>query len=143
MSLLRRIERGGQADDPNGPEQSGLANMRRRTPVPAPSGALNAARAGENTYLDLKTRVQTKLLAELIPSTPVPEVRATIELAQPGGRNAGAGRSASVCLRRSSPRSGLRRWARWRKTTSAEIMAWPGVYVEIAATSSSKRYVRG
>ena len=80
MSLLRRIERGGQAEEPTEAEQSKLTNMRRRTPVPAPSGALNSAR-GENTYIDLKTRVQTKLLAELDTTVDPrsPEVRATIE----------------------------------------------------------------
>src|SRR5690554_2992067 len=80
MSLLRRIERGGQAEDPGDGDTSKLTSMRRRTPVPAPSGALNSAR-GENTYIDLKTRVQTKLLAELDTTVDPrsPEVRATIE----------------------------------------------------------------
>jgi len=78
MSLLRRIDRGGQDDEP--PQDSKLAQMRRRTAVP-PAGGTMAARADTNTYLDLKNRVQNKLLAELDTSVDPhsPEVRTTIE----------------------------------------------------------------
>jgi len=81
MSLLRRIERGGQDDQPGDVDQSKLGAMRRRTPVPPPSGTLSPARSDNNTYLDLKARVQNKLLAELDTSVDPrsPEVRATIE----------------------------------------------------------------
>lgn len=67
MSLLRRIEKGGGDD-----EQAGLNEARVKTPVPS---------RPVNSYKDLKTRVQTKLLseisAEMDPNSP--EVRATIE----------------------------------------------------------------
>lgn len=81
MSLLRRIERGGQGQEPDPADQSKLAAMRRRTPVPPPSGSLSGVRTEQNTYLDLKSRVQNKLLAELDTSVDPrsPEVRATIE----------------------------------------------------------------
>ncbi|MBP8974183.1 MAG: CpaF family protein [Anaerolineae bacterium] len=80
MSLLRRIERGGQgADDP---DESKLEQVRRRTQVPAASSAVAAARRSEGGgYQDLKVRVQNKLLAELDTSVDPrsPEVRTTIE----------------------------------------------------------------
>ncbi|HML20049.1 MAG TPA: CpaF family protein [Aggregatilinea sp.] len=78
MSLLRRIDRGGQDEEP--PQDSKLAQMRRRTAVP-PTGGNPAARTDNNTYLDLKSRVQNKLLAELDTSVDPhsPEVRTTIE----------------------------------------------------------------
>jgi pilus assembly protein CpaF len=67
VSLLRRIEKGGGDD-----EQAGLNEARVKTPVPS---------RPVNSYKDLKTRVQTKLLseisAEMDPNSP--EVRATIE----------------------------------------------------------------
>lgn len=68
MSLLRRIEKGGGDDQ----DQSGLNEARVRQPVP---------NRPVNSYKDLKTRVQTKLLSEIQtdmdPNSP--EVRATIE----------------------------------------------------------------
>ena len=92
MSLLKRIEKGqpqtpqtpapGQAGGgaarsgpPAPPESSKLAEMRMRLPTIAASPVRDA-------YLELKTRVQTKLLAELDPSmdvTKTDEVRASIE----------------------------------------------------------------
>ncbi|MBN2304962.1 MAG: CpaF family protein, partial [Anaerolineae bacterium] len=83
MSLLRRIERGGQGpDDPgDGGEQSKLAQaQRRRTQVPQPGGAA-VARTDSSNYQDLKVRIQNKLLAELDTSVDPrsPEVRTTIE----------------------------------------------------------------
>ena len=92
MSLLKRIEKGGsQPSQPatpggsaGGPPKSGppmpaessrLAEMRMRRPTVATTPVRDA-------YLDLKTRVQTKLLAELDPSmdvTKTDEVRTSIE----------------------------------------------------------------
>ncbi len=85
MSLLRRIERGGQGgdDDPN--DQSKLNQMRRRTQVPQAPGAAQGAggppRAEAGSYQDLKVRVQNKLLSELDTGVDPhsPEVRSTIE----------------------------------------------------------------
>ncbi len=80
MSLLRRIERGGQGAD--NPDESKLEQVRRRTQVPAASSAVAAARRSEGGgYQDLKVRVQNKLLAELDTSVDPrsPEVRTTIE----------------------------------------------------------------
>ncbi len=89
MSLLRRIEKGqsgGGGNQPGAPggggnsgdDQGRLDSIRnRRVPVPA-AGQGGAAKEG---YVDLKARVQTKLLSELDPSmdTRSPEVRSTIE----------------------------------------------------------------
>ena len=79
MSLLRRIERGGQqpTTDNQGAE-SKLAELRVRRQAITPGGA----HVAQDGYLDLKTRVQNKLLSELDPSmdiTRTQEVRATIE----------------------------------------------------------------
>jgi len=90
MSLLKRIEQGQSQDgvaapprDPGGPALSTaapnagttrLTGVRQRV---APPGG-----AQRDTYYDLKTRVQNKLLAELDPSmdvTQTAEVRRTIE----------------------------------------------------------------
>ncbi|MCI0520872.1 MAG: CpaF family protein [Chloroflexi bacterium] len=76
MSLLKRIEQGGpgQAGGPDG--ASKLVNLQARR-VAAPG--VNTQR---DTYLDLKTRVQNRLLAELDPSmdiSKVNEVRTTIQ----------------------------------------------------------------
>ena len=80
MSLLRRIERGGQNQQDSG--ESKLDQVRRRTQVPqtAPAQAA-AARTDGSNYQDLKVRVQNKLLAELDTSVDPrsPEVRSTIE----------------------------------------------------------------
>jgi pilus assembly protein CpaF len=85
MSLLRRIERGGQGgDDGEPPDQSKLSQMRRRTQVPqtpTAAGGGAAARSESGNYQDLKVRVQNKLLAELDTGVDPhsPEVRTTIE----------------------------------------------------------------
>ncbi len=92
MSLLKRIEKSQQqttqpnapagapaaaagAHPPAGGEQSKLAEMRlKRAPA--------SASPTRDAYLDLKTRVQNKLLAEMDPSmdaSKTDEVRATIE----------------------------------------------------------------
>jgi len=79
MSLLRRIERGGQAEEESGNE-SKLAQIRKRTQVPQVPGAPGAP-ASANNYQDLKVRVQNKLLAELDTSVDPnsQEVRTEIE----------------------------------------------------------------
>ncbi len=73
MSLLKRIERG---QEPAKAETSStLSEMRTRRPPPAVAPSRDA-------YLDLKARVQNKLLAELDPTMDVSkteEVRRTIE----------------------------------------------------------------
>jgi pilus assembly protein CpaF len=70
MSLLRRIEQGQEAD---ATPQSKLSELRvRRQP----------AAASRDAYMDLKTRVQSKLISELDPSmdvTKTDEVRSNIE----------------------------------------------------------------
>jgi pilus assembly protein CpaF len=70
MSLLRRIERG---QEPSSDSGSKLSELRvRRQP----------AAAARDAYLDLKTRVQSRLIAELDPSmdvTHTEEVRSNIE----------------------------------------------------------------
>ncbi len=81
MSLLRRIERGGQ--QPTAPQQgdeaaSKLAELRVRRQAVTPAGAA----ASQDGYLDLKSRIQNKLLSELDPSMDISrtqEVRTTIE----------------------------------------------------------------
>ena len=86
MSLLKRIEQGqaaeesSQAPKPAAPPVSGgstsrLGNLSSRRAAPPGAGS-------RDTYHDLKTRVQNKLLAELDPSMDVSqtaEVRRTIE----------------------------------------------------------------
>lgn len=85
MSLLKRIEQGqgrtsdttpGASQNPPPEEGSRLLNLQGRRG----SGPTSAPQAG--TYLDLKTRVQNRLLAELDPSidvTKTDEVRRTIQ----------------------------------------------------------------
>jgi pilus assembly protein CpaF len=81
MSLLKRLEKGGSGNL----DQSGEGEVRgesrlssiqaRRVSAPGPQGQ-------SDTYFDLKTRVQNRLLAELDPSTDVTkvaEVRSTIQ----------------------------------------------------------------
>lgn len=85
MSLLRRIEKGQQGGNnqptgsSGGEDNSRLDSMRnsRRVPVPGAAQAGNA----RDGYVDLKGRVQQKLLSELDPSmdTRSPEVRNTID----------------------------------------------------------------
>lgn len=80
MSLLKRIEQ-GQSENTSISNQpipetstSRLSGLRQRTPPPGT--------AQRDTYLDLKTRVQNRLLSELDPSMDVSqtaEVRQTIE----------------------------------------------------------------
>jgi pilus assembly protein CpaF len=80
MSLLRRIERGGEGGGDE-TDESKLSQMRsRRTQVPSSAPGSGGASSG-SSYVDLKVRVQNKLLAELDTSVDPhsPEVRATIE----------------------------------------------------------------
>lgn len=88
MSLLRRIEEGaGKGDSGQGEEQSGaspggqdasrLSEIRQRR-----QATPDASAQRRDSYIDLKTRIQNKLLAELDPSMDVTqsaEVRNTIE----------------------------------------------------------------
>jgi pilus assembly protein CpaF len=81
MSLLKRIEQGKTAQTTTGQPSSGggqpsLMNMPARRVVPP--GVMQQ----KDTYSDLKTRVQNRLLAELDPTTDIThtnEVRSTIQ----------------------------------------------------------------
>ncbi len=77
MSLLKRIEQGQGGQPPaGGGDSSRLGNLQARRVVPPGVGAQ------KDTYADLKTRVQTRLLSELDPTmdiTRVNEVRNTIQ----------------------------------------------------------------
>jgi pilus assembly protein CpaF len=77
MSLLKRIEQGqGGQSQGGGGDASRLMSMQARRVVPP------GVSAQKDTYTDLKTRVQTRLLAELDPTmdvTRVNEVRNTIQ----------------------------------------------------------------
>ena len=78
MSLLKRIEQGqgGQQPSGGGGDSSRLGNLQARRVVPP------GVSAQKDTYADLKTRVQTRLLSELDPTmdiTRVNEVRNTIQ----------------------------------------------------------------
>jgi pilus assembly protein CpaF len=77
MSLLKRIEQGGQQSQTSQPGSgSGGVSIQARRVVP-PGMA-----AQKDTFSDLKTRVQNRLLAELDPTmdvTQVNEVRSTIQ----------------------------------------------------------------
>jgi len=73
MSLLKRIEQGTQAPPVGQPSKLSEIRARRVPTTVAPS---------RDAYLDLKTRIQNKLLAELDPTmdvTKTEEVRLTIE----------------------------------------------------------------
>ncbi len=79
MSLLKRIEQGSSTSQTNGSEgntPSRLTNLQARRVAPP------GVSAQRDTYMDLKTRVQNRLLAELDPSmdiSKVLEVRTTIQ----------------------------------------------------------------
>ncbi|MDY7080320.1 MAG: CpaF family protein [Chloroflexota bacterium] len=71
MSLLKRIERERQTTGQQQPSQKAEMRVRRQPASPA-----------RDAYLDLKTRIQNKLIAELDPTmdvTKTDEVRRTIE----------------------------------------------------------------
>ncbi len=80
MSLLKRIEQG--QGNPNGSADSDSDNRSRVMTLQARRVAAPGASTQRDTYLDLKTRVQNRLLAELDPSmdiSKVNEVRSTIQ----------------------------------------------------------------
>ncbi len=80
MSLLKRIEQ-GQGNSPANP-QDDAANRQRVTSLQARRVAAPGGVTQRDTYFDLKSRVQNRLLAELDPSmdiTKVNEVRSTIQ----------------------------------------------------------------
>ncbi len=68
MSLLSRIERGQTDSDEGGSGSSRLGSLQGRRVAP-PDGD-----AQRDTYFDLKTRVQNRLLVELDPTTDVTQV---------------------------------------------------------------------
>ena len=79
MSLLKRIEQGNSTPQPPGSEGN---TPSRLTTLQARRVAPPGASAQRDTYMDLKTRVQNRLLAELDPSmdiSKVQEVRTTIQ----------------------------------------------------------------
>lgn len=87
MSILRRIQSGDPSNPaPNQPTNNG---SNPQTPNTPPQGQLqqrriisNSAQSSQDTYQDLKTRVQNKLLSEIDPSvdvSKVSEVRKTIQ----------------------------------------------------------------
>lgn len=82
MSLLKRIEQ-GQGNPPNTPvENSPTDGASRLMNLQARRGTASAATTQRDTYLDLKSRVQNRLLSELDPGmdiTRVSEVRTTIQ----------------------------------------------------------------
>jgi pilus assembly protein CpaF len=77
MSLLKRIER-GQSDQPEEEDEGKSRLVSLQTRRVAPPGVS----AQRDTYMDLKTRVQNRLLAELDPSIDISQVgvvRGTIQ----------------------------------------------------------------
>lgn len=79
MSLLKRIEQGQGKTTPLSNESD---NGSRLTNLQARRAAAPGANAQRDTYLDLKTRVQNRLLSELDPTmdiSKVGEVRTTIQ----------------------------------------------------------------
>ena len=82
MSLLKRLEQ-GKGDEPQRSGQSGgSSGGARLSSLQARRNAPPGATGQRDTYLDLKTRVQNRLLSELDPGmdvTQVAEVRKTIQ----------------------------------------------------------------
>lgn len=83
MSLLKRIEQGqGKPGQPGAAGGSTAGGDSARVGIQARRVAPPAVGAQKDTYLDLKTRVQNRLLAELDPSmdiSKVNDVRSTIQ----------------------------------------------------------------
>ena len=80
MSLLKRIEQ-GQGTTPQTPADE-AANKARVSSLQARRVVAPGVASQRDTYIDLKTRVQNRLLAELDPSmdiSKVNEVRTTIQ----------------------------------------------------------------
>ena len=82
MSILRRIQ-SGDASTPSSSQTGGSSNTsQNNAPTPSRRIISNSAANNQDTYQDLKTRVQTKLLSEIDPSvdvSKVAEVRKTIQ----------------------------------------------------------------
>jgi pilus assembly protein CpaF len=82
MSLLKRIEQGQGKPGAVDPEKADGDNPSRTVSIPSRRVAPPGINSQRDTYLDLKTRVQNRLLAELDPSmdiSKVGEVRSTIQ----------------------------------------------------------------
>jgi pilus assembly protein CpaF len=82
MSLLKRIEQGQAKPGSNEPDKSNGDNAARPISIQSRRVAPPGINSQRDTYLDLKTRVQNRLLAELDPSmdiSKVGEVRTTIQ----------------------------------------------------------------
>ncbi len=82
MSLLKRIEQGQGKPGAVDPEKADGDNASRPVSIPSRRVAPPGINSQRDTYLDLKTRVQNRLLAELDPSmdiSKVGEVRSTIQ----------------------------------------------------------------
>jgi pilus assembly protein CpaF len=89
MSILRRIQSGDQSASNPVPNQPTNTGGPMQPGVPPIGGQMqqrriisNAGQSSQDTYQDLKTRVQNKLLSEIDPSvdvTKVSEVRKTIQ----------------------------------------------------------------
>lgn len=84
MSILRRIQSGEQGNLP--PNQSANSGIEPQNPSQGPLQQrrviATSVQSSQDTYQDLKTRVQTKLLSEIDPSvdvSKVAEVRKTIQ----------------------------------------------------------------
>jgi pilus assembly protein CpaF len=88
MSILRRIQSGDQSASP-APNQPAGSGTPAQPGAPSMGGQMqqrriisNAGQSSQDTYQDLKTRVQNKLLSEIDPSvdvSKVSEVRKTIQ----------------------------------------------------------------
>ena len=68
MSLLKRIEQGDQSSQGDSEGSSRLMSLQSRRVAPP------GVSAQRDTYSDLKTRVQNRLLAELDPSIDISQV---------------------------------------------------------------------
>ncbi|HEX7973082.1 MAG TPA: CpaF family protein [Anaerolineales bacterium] len=83
MSLLKRIEQGqGKSTPVSGPDGGGDGNASRLGSLQSRRVAPPGASSQRDTYLDLKTRVQNRLLSELDPSMDISktlDVRNTIQ----------------------------------------------------------------
>jgi len=82
MSLLKRLEQGKEEEPKRGGQSGGSSGGARLSSLQARRNAPPGAAGPRDTYLDLKTRVQNRLLAELDPGmdvTKVAEVRKTIQ----------------------------------------------------------------
>jgi len=82
MSLLKRLEQGKDEEPKQGGQSGGSSGGARLSSLQARRNAPPGAAGPRDTYLDLKTRVQNRLLSELDPGmdvTKVAEVRKTIQ----------------------------------------------------------------